>query len=127
MLARTAAALIFCAAAHGTGVAQDKTPPGTAKVEVMLAKEHVPDRLNAGDRVDLLIVVNSITSRTGKTAYSTKPVTPGAVVVSVKQTEKPNTPEEAVKVQLQVSKDQVAKIERIKSQFARVVETVPGG
>jgi hypothetical protein len=126
MIQRIGAILVACATA-GIVLADDKLPPNAAKVEVKLAKEHVPDGLKAGDHVDLMFVASMTKTATGKVAYSTRGVTQNVVVTAVTEVDKPPRPEDAVKVELQVSKDQAAKIEQIKTRLVRVSERIPGG
>jgi hypothetical protein len=105
MFHRFGAVVVACAATAGVGLADDKPPPAAAKVEVMLAKEHVPAGLRAGDCVELMYVAGMTKTATGKVAYSTNSVTRDAVVLTVTEVDKPAKPEEATKVELQVPKD----------------------
>jgi hypothetical protein len=127
MINKIGAIVVACAATAGMGLADDKLPPGTATVDVSLAKEHVPDGLKAGAHVDLDYVASMTKTPTGKVAYSTWGVTQDAVVVSVTEVEKPQTPEDGVKVELQVPKDQLTRIEQLKKRLVRVSERIPGG
>jgi hypothetical protein len=127
VVTRIAFAALLLAAGAGRGAADDKDVPQTEKVEVMLCKEHVPEGLKAGAHVNLLYVASATRTGTGKTMYATRVITPDAAVVTVKELEKPATPDEAIKVELQVPKDQVAKIEQYKTRLVRVSESNPGG
>jgi hypothetical protein len=108
------------------GLAQDKVPERT-KVEPSLAAEHVPNGLKAGTRVDLNMVTATTIRANGFVAYSTTALAPDVEVTSVTKLEKPKAPEEAVKVELLVTKEQAARIEKAKAQLVTVVERVPGG
>jgi len=52
---------------------------------------------------------------------------PEATAVSVVNVEKPKSPEQAVKVQLQTTKEQAGLIERVKAQFVATYETTGDG
>jgi hypothetical protein len=99
----------------------------TTKVEVYCASEHVPDGLKAGARVDLMQVVGKSVTASGKVSYSTTGVAQDIEVVSVNAVEKPKAPEQAVKVELRVTKAQAAAIERAKARLVTVTEATSGG
>src|SRR5262249_40384561 len=94
----------------GTVAAQDRV-----KLEGAFASEHVPNGVKAGDRVDLVVVLSATTTKTGLASYSTRPVVQKVEVASVTKVEKPKTPEEAVKVELWLTKDDAARVERLKA------------
>jgi len=118
-----------------TVVAQDKSPtdapkpgaPGKAVVDVYLAAEHAPTGLKSGDKVVVLRVNGKTVTRKGRVAYTCAVVVPEATAVGVVNVEKPKSPEQAVKVQLQTTKDQAALIERVKTQTVTTYETSSDG
>lgn len=99
----------------------------TTKVEVSCAAEHVPDGLKAGARVDLMQVVGKSVTSTGKVSYSTNGVAQDIEVVSVTKVEKPKVPDQAVKVELRVTKAQAVVIERVKARLVTVTEATSDG
>lgn len=129
----TAVALAICV---GTGFTQENTPVGKdnkptangqAKVEISLASEHTPEKLKAGDRVDLKRVDGKIATKNGLVRYTMATVVKNAEVVSVTAIEKPKSPEEAFKVVLQVPEKQAPYVEKMKSALITVFESKPGG
>jgi len=128
------AILMFVTA--GSSYAQDKGKSDSdnapakddlVKVEVALATEHAPEGLKANSRVHLNYVVGKAVTRNGTTRYTTNQIVKDVEVISVTQVEKPNESEQAVKVELRVTKDQADKIEKYKTHLVTVVETIPGG
>jgi hypothetical protein len=123
-------ALLCCSLAAG----QDNPPkhapnpaaPGKAVVDVYLSTEHAPTGLKTGDKVMLMRVNGKSVTPKGKTAYACAVVVPEAVVVGVVDVEKPKSPEQAIKVQLQTTKDQAKQIERIKVQVVTTYESIDG-
>jgi uncharacterized lipoprotein len=97
------------------------------KVEVYLATEHVPEGLKAGDMVTLFRVNAKNVTPGGKVSYVTVPMAANLEVVSVKKMEKPKRPEQAVKVELRVSKEQAEKIEQVKAVLITSREMKPDG
>jgi hypothetical protein len=98
-----------------------------AKVELSFATEHVPAGLKAGAKVDLMMVNGRSVTPAGQVSYTTSTVAGSAEVASVTPVDKPATPEQAVKVELRVTKDQAARIERLKAQKVKTVETTAQG
>jgi hypothetical protein len=99
--------------------------PEKVKVEVPFATEHVPDGVKVGARVNLTYVVSKITA--GRlTDYRTAPVAPDVEVAAVTKVDKPATPEEAVKVEFLVTKEQADKIKTFKEKLVTRVERQPG-
>jgi hypothetical protein len=96
-------------------------------VTVYFATEHVPEGLKAGAKMHLLSVNGKTVIPSGKVSYSTSVVVPEVEVASVTPVEKPKDPEQAVKVELSVTKDQAAKIERFKAMLVTRVERKAGG
>ena len=105
---------------------QEKGDNEKAKVEVALAAQHVPEGLKAGSRADLLMVLSTIVAPSGLTSMRTAPLAAAAEVLSVKREEKPADPLKAVVVELRVTKEQAAKIEKIKTHLVTVVERKDG-
>jgi hypothetical protein len=99
----------------------------TTKVEVYCASEHVPDGLKADARVDLMQVLGKTVTATGKVSYTMTGVAQDIEVVSVNSVEKPKTPEQAVKVELRVTKAQAGPIERAKARVVTVTEATSDG
>ena len=97
------------------------------KVEVSCAAEHVPDGLKAGARVDLMQVVGKSVTPTGKVSYSTSVLVQDIEVAAVTTMEKPKVPEQAVKVELRVTKAQAAVIESAKARLVTVTEATSDG
>lgn len=97
-----------------------------ATIEVFLAAEHVPPGLKAGAKANLLIVTGKAIAPNGKVAYSTSTLAPAVEVASIAKVEKPKSPEQVIKVELRVAKDQAAKIGRAASQLVDTVESTPG-
>jgi DNA replicative helicase MCM subunit Mcm2 (Cdc46/Mcm family) len=126
-MARQALMSLALAAACCPGAAASS--PGGAdnrKVEVALAAEHARG-VRPGDRVDLLQVVGAVTTATGRTSYSTSTVVRGVEVASVQRAENPPDPARAVRVELLLTPEQAAKVERLKAARVEVAETRPGG
>jgi hypothetical protein len=96
-------------------------------VEIHLSAEHAPEAVKANTRADLMYVVSSAKSKAGKVAYSTKRLFDDLEVVSVKREEKPANPDKAVLVELQVTKERAAKIEKLKTQEVLIAESVGKG
>jgi hypothetical protein len=95
------------------------------KVEVPFATEHVPDGVKAGAKVNLTYVVSNTTA--GRmTHYRTAPVVPDVEVAAITKVEKSATPEEAVKVEFLVTKEQADKIKMFKEKLVTRVERQPG-
>jgi hypothetical protein len=118
----------------GTVVTQEKKadPPKAApadkvKAELSLSAEHVPADLKAGTRVDLKVVTGKTVAPNGRTLYRTFTSVADVEVGSVTKVEKPTNPEEAVKVELLVTKEQAGKIDELKKREATRVEKAPGG
>jgi hypothetical protein len=99
----------------------------TTTVEVYFASEHVPVGLKAGCRVDLMRVDGKSITPSGKVSYSTSGLAQNIEVVSVTTLEKPKGREQAVKVELRVTKAQAAMIERAKARLVTVTETTSDG
>lgn len=116
-----ALALLAVSAVAGQGAIE------TTLVEVYCASEHVPDGMKPGARVDLMIVSGKTVTRTGKVNFNLNSVAKNMELVSINKEEKPKTPEQAVKVELRVTKAQAVAIEKIKSQFVTVIETTTDG
>src|SRR5262245_21934541 len=106
--------------------AQEKGNDEKPKVEVALAAQHVPDGLKAGSRADLVMVVSTTVTATGLATVRTAPLAAGTEVLSVKREEKPADPLKAVLLELGVTKEQAAKIEKAKLHMVSVVERVNG-
>src|SRR4051794_17954611 len=83
--------------------AQENKAGDRAKVEVLLAKEHVPDGLKEGTRVDLKMVTGKTVGPKGLTLYSASLVAADVEVASVAAVDKPATLEGAMRVQLLVA------------------------
>jgi hypothetical protein len=122
--------LVICS---GAAVAQDNSTwmfvtaaEDKVNVEVWLATEHVPADEKAGMVVDLSRVQGKTQTGTGLVSYSTAVVTRGCEVVSVLHADKPKEPEQAVKVELSVTKGQAKLIEAVKSRLVTVVESEGG-
>jgi hypothetical protein len=99
--------------------------PEKVKVEVPFATEHVPDGVKAGAKVNLTWVVSKTTA--GRLAnYRTAPVVPDVEVAAITKVEKPTTPEEAVKVDFLVTKEQADTIKMFKEKLVTRVERQPG-
>jgi hypothetical protein len=99
--------------------------PEKVKIEVPFATEHVPDGVKVGVKVDLTYVVSKTTAA-GRTNYRTAPVVPDVEVAAITKVEKPTTPEEAVKVEFLVAKEQADKIKMFKEKLVERIETQPG-
>jgi Tfp pilus assembly ATPase PilU len=97
------------------------------KVDVLLATEHVPEGLKAGNRVDLKMVMGKTVTPNGVTAYTTSPVVANVEVASVTPVEKPAAPEAAVRVQLLVPKDLAEKVEKTRDRLVTVFEAKGDG
>jgi hypothetical protein len=120
------AILAFCRVTAARG--QDA--PGAAdltKVEAYLAAEHVPAGLKAGTRVDLVQVTGKSVTPAGKVSYSTTGLVQDIEDVSVTMVEQPKAPEQAVKVELKVTKEQAAVIERAKARLVTVTVATSDG
>ena len=99
----------------------------TTTVEVYFASEHVPVGLKAGSRVDLMRVDGKSVTPSGKVSYTTTRLAQDIEVVSVTKVEKPKGPEQAVKVELRVTKAHAATIETAKARLVTVTETTSDG
>lgn len=106
----------------GIAVAQDKST-----VEVQLASENVPEGLKAGAKVDLKMITGKTVTATGKASIITNTLVADIEVAAVTKVEKPKSPEQAIKVELRVTKEQAAKIENVKKQTVTTMVTKPGG
>ena len=95
-------------------------------VAISCAVENVSAGLKAGDSVTLQMVLGK-TVMNGHASYNTSDVVKNANVVSVKTDPKPASPDQAVNVQVAVAKDDVARIEEIKSHTAMMNECSPDG
>jgi RNA polymerase sigma factor (sigma-70 family) len=108
----------------------DQAKPGQAeplvKVEVAVATAHLPEDLKAGARVDLQYVKAVMHYGTGKVVYDAPTVVAGIEVVSVTRLEKPMDPDRAVKVELRVTKEQAARIDKEKQRLVDWSEPGPG-
>jgi len=102
-------------------------PFDSTKVEVLFAKDQVPDDLKPGVKVDLRRVDSQTTTATGRVSIRSSVIVPGLEVVSVTKVDKPKAPDEAIKVELKGSKDQIEKVNKYKDQKVKVVERAPGG
>jgi hypothetical protein len=116
-------ALAFLAVGGVTAQGADET----TTVEVYCASEHVPNGLKAGARIDLVLVVGKSVTASGKVSYSTTGVAQDIEVVSVNAVEKPKAPEQAVKVELRVTKAQAAAIARSQARLVTVTEATSDG
>jgi hypothetical protein len=105
---------------------QEKAPAARVKVEVHLSADHAPEAIKANSRADLVYVQSSAKTSKGKVLYNTRPVARDVEVVSVKREKKPADPARAVRVELRVTKEQAAKIEKMKTLVVTVVETEGG-
>jgi len=103
-------------------IAEEKTT-----VEVYFASEHVPAALKPGAKVDLMRVNGKTATPNGKVSYATSTVAPEIEAVAFDVVKEPKTPEQAVKVGLKVTKEQAARIEKIKSQLITQRETNADG
>jgi hypothetical protein len=119
--------LALLAVGYGDAVAAARGAEETTTVEVYVATEHSPEGLKAGAKVNLLSVNGKTVIPNGKVHYRTSTLAADVEVASVTQVEKPNSPAEAVKVELKVTKDQAAKIEMAKAHRVTVVERSPDG
>ena len=99
----------------------------TITVEIYCATEHVPAGLKAGNHVDLFKVSGKTVTPAGKVSYTTNGMAQNIEVVSVTAVENPKTPEEAVKVELQVTKGLAAAIDKVKKQLVSVTEATSDG
>src|SRR5262245_62160233 len=106
----------------GLAPAQDKKAGDSLKVQVLLATEHVPKGLKAGNRVDLKMVTGKTVGPKGLNVYATSLVAADVEVASVAPVDKPATPEAAVRVQLMVAKDMAGKVEKTRDRMVTVVE-----
>jgi hypothetical protein len=119
-------ALTVAAACLAVSAAQQKDKEAKVKVEIHLSAEHAPKGLKAGDRADLSYVVSSVKTKSGKAIYNTKPLAEGVEVVAVKRQEKPADPAKAVLVELNITKAQADKIDKVKATGVDVVESDNG-
>lgn len=119
----------------GVAAGQPQSPPRppesqnkdeTSTIEVFLSAEHLASNLKAGAKANLLIVLGKTVAPNGKVAYSTSTLAPGVEIASIAKVEKPKSPEQAIKVELRVAKDQAAKVERATSRLVNTVESTPG-
>lgn len=124
MRTRIVVALIGVLTLGRTGVQSASPQPGDerATVELNFAKQHVPEKLAAGDKLILHYVTSMARTRTGIETYSTVIVAKNVEAKEIKRTEKPDDPEKAVTVKLLVSADDAAKIERLKKAEVNVYE-----
>jgi hypothetical protein len=99
--------------------------PEKVKIEVPFATEHVPDGVKVGAKVNLTNVASKITAG-AKTIYRTATIVPDVEVAAITKVEKPTTPEEAVKVEFLVTKEQADKIKMFKEKLVTRVERQPG-
>jgi hypothetical protein len=99
----------------------------TTTVVVYFASEHVPVGLKAGTRVDLMRVEGKSVTPSGKVSYTTNGLAQDIEVVSVTTVEKPKVPEQAVKVELRVTKADAATIEKAKARLVTVTEATSDG
>ncbi len=102
--------------------AEDET-----KVEVSFAVENVPSNLKPGAKVDLKRIDARSVTGSGQVAVTTTVIAQSLVVDSVDVTDKPKSPEEAVKVGLRVTKKQAAMIEKLKALRITVRESDSAG
>jgi hypothetical protein len=126
MLVRHFLAMVMVIACVNASAAQQQPAAVRVKVEVHLAAEHVPETIKANSRADLVYVQSSVKSRNGKILYNTRRVAADVEVVSVKREKKPADPARAVLVELRVTKEQAAKIEKMKTRVVTVVEREDG-
>lgn len=109
-----------------------KSPPaksgseGLTVVEARFATDHVPIEMKPGSRVDLKQVVAMTLTATGKPKARTSDIVSNIEVVSVKRFDKPVEREQAIAVELRVTKDQAKSIEAVKSLRVKVLENIPG-
>ena len=122
MVTSFVATLMLVLAGGGAGRADD-----TTTVEVYFASEHVPDELKKGSHVDLVRVEGKSVTRTGKVSYTTAGIAQDIEVATVTSVKKPKTPEEAVKVEFRVTKDQAAKITVAKTRLVTVTVMTSDG
>jgi hypothetical protein len=122
MFKQSCAILILALVLNGAATGQEK-----ATIEVYFATEHVSESLKAGAQVDLKRVSGKTVTPNGKVTYSTDTLASNIEVASITIVEKPKSPEQAVKVELRVTKDQAAKIERAKTQLVTTMETAADG
>lgn len=115
----------------GVAVAQENGQPGPANapggdekvpVAVHCALESVPEGLKAGAKVHLKHVTGKTVTGTGRVSINTAVLVPDIEVASITRLEKPEAPDQAVKVEFRVTKDEATRIERAKAQRVRVVE-----
>ena len=99
----------------------------TITVEIYCATEHVPAGLKAGNHVDLFKVSGKTVTPAGKVSYTTNGMAQNIELVSVTAVENPKTPEEAVKVELRVTKGLAAAIDKVKKQLVSVTEATSDG
>src|SRR5262249_20941019 len=116
------AALLIVAVCLATSTAREKPAEPPATVKVYLAAEHAPEGLKAGSKANLVMVTGSTKVKGRKPFYKTSPVADGVEVVSVKRDKKPESPDKAVLVELKATKDQAAKIEKVKAAIVTIVE-----
>jgi hypothetical protein len=117
------AALLAVAVCLSASAAREKPAEPKTTVKVYLAAEHAPEGLKAGSRANLMMVTSSARTKGGKVSYSTKPLAPDVEVVSVKREKKPESPDKAVLVELKATKDQAAKIEKVKTTLVTIAES----
>lgn len=96
-------------------------------VQIFLAKEHAPVNLKPGDKVNLSRVNGKTSTAGGKVSYITAVLVSEAKVTAVETIAQPASPEQAVKVELAVTKTQAATIERVKKQLVTVREANSNG
>src|SRR5262249_43557863 len=117
--------MIFCMTISAAAT-EEKVEAAKVKVEVHLSAEHAPEAIKVKSRVDLVYVKSAIKTRTGKAKYMTAPLAKDAEVASIKREKNPADPAKAVRVELLVTKEQAARIEKMKKRVVTVVESEGG-
>jgi hypothetical protein len=117
------AALLAVAVCLAPSAAREKPAEPKTNVKVYLSAEHAPEGLKAGSRANLVMVTGSAKTKGGKAIYMTKPVADGVEIVSFKREKKPESPDKAVLVELKATKDQAAKIEKMKTTIVTIAES----
>jgi hypothetical protein len=98
-----------------------------SKIEVAFAAKNVPEELKVGSKVRLVRLTGRTIIPTGQVSETKSPVVPGLLeVLKVEKVENPTDPEQAVKVEFKVTKNQAERIERAKAQQVTVVERAGG-
>jgi hypothetical protein len=124
------ATLSVAALCSGAGTAQERKPAGAdgpVTVEVTLAPEHVPEGLKPGARADLVTVTGKTVARGGQVRYVTSGLARDVEVAAVARPERPADPERPVRVELRVTREQAALVDKAKKKLVNVTETPPGG